>query len=577
MSYSGKLENLLVVSLEASERERMMSGDLSAGVDEAGDRWEIILKFYADSEDEFADRIRKQFPGSEVTVLLCGYCIVETYKSYIDAIAGLSEVAYVEKPKILNLNLINAKRESCLPVNYANKTYGGSGVLVAIIDTGINVDDAEFKNPDGTTRIISLWDQQSGKIYDSSEINDELAKNKSPEIFGENQALFYDYLNHGINVCKIACGNTGVAPDASILFVKLRRQDKGFSNTTDMMRAVDYSIRTAIMLNMPVAVNISYGSNYGSHLEDDIQTAYINDVSRVWKSTICVASGNEAQEAVHAGVKVKQSENKTVELAVRDYEQNISFTIWYSSLNEIMIKLFTPDGNLVQISPDFTEKTETGTVRRFTISDTEILAYTGNAKPYTQMNEVYVALNAANTESYIASGVWKITIDGVSVKEPNVNLWLSSAVTMNEGTGFLQPVPELTFTLPSTARNVISVGSYNAVTLTPSAFSGRGFVAETEDFTDVKPDITAPGENIMIDKKTTVTGTSFAVPFVTGAAALLMEWGIVQGNDPYMYGDKLKAALKKGAVQLQGQPTPSPVTGWGRLCVERSVPNARKV
>jgi hypothetical protein len=81
----------------------------------------------------------------------------------------------------------------------------------------------------------------------------------------------------------------------------------------------------------------------------------------------------------------------------------------------------------------------------------------------------------------------------------------------------------------------------------------------------------------MIDTKTTVTGTSFAVPFVTGAATILMEWGIVQGNDAYMYGDKLKAALKKGAVQLSGQPTPSPVTGWGRLCVERSVPGVGKV
>jgi subtilisin family serine protease len=508
---------------------------------------------------------------------LCGYCIVETYKSYIDDIAGLSEVAYVEKPKILNLNLINAKRESCLPVSIVGKPYSGKGVIVAIIDTGINVDDAEFKNPDGTTRIISLWNQQSGKIYDSSEINDELAKHKSPEIFGENQALFYDYSNHGINVCKIACGNTGVASDASILFVKLRRSDKGFSNTTDLMRAVDYSIRTAIRLNMPVAVNISYGSNYGSHLEDDIQSSYINDVSRVWKSAICVASGNEAQEAVHAGVEVMQSQNKTVELAVRDYEQNISFAIWYSSINEIMIKLFAPDGNFVQISPNFTEKTEAGTVRRFTISDTEILAYTGNAKPYTQMNEVYVGLSAPNPQSYIAAGVWKIVLDGVSVREPNVNLWLSSAVTLNEGTGFLLPTPELTFTIPSTARNVISVGSYNAVTLTPSAFSGRGFVAETADFTGAKPDITAPGENVMIDTKTTVTGTSFAVPFVTGAAAILMEWGIVQGNDAYMYGDKLKAALKKGAVQLQGQPTPSPVTGWGRLCVERSVPGVGKV
>ena len=573
MSYSQKLENLLVISLESSNSERMSSADLSAGVDTERDRWEIIVKYYAMSETEFVNHIKDNYPGSGVTALLCNYAVIVTSRNNINLIAAETMVEYIEKPKMLYYNLTNEKRESCIPArasvlqeyNESDRIEGlsGKGVITAVIDTGIDISDKAFRDEDGLTRIIRLWDQQSGRIYDSMDINDELAMRNSPAIYAGDETLFHDYSNHGINVCKIACGNDGVAYGSSIIFVKLRRSEDGFTQTTDMMMAVDYCIRTAAELGMPVAVNISYGSNYGPHLYDDIQTAYINDVSHVWKCVICVGSGNEAQASIHAHALISQSESEVVELAVREYEQNISFAIWCSPLDDIDVTIVSPEN----VAYEFPKQSMV--VHRTWLADTQIITYIGEPKPYSEAREVYVVLNAG---TYVTSGLWKLIFKGRFIKNGSINIWLSSAVTLNQGTGFLRPSAELTFTVPSTASSVITVGAYNSATMTPSAFSGRGYVSGTGYATITKPDIAAPGENVYVDASNVVTGTSFAVPFVTGSAALLMEWGIVNGNDVYMYGDKLKAALNKGAVQLPGQPVQSSVTGWGRLCLRNSIP-----
>lgn len=135
-------------------------------------------------------------------------------------------------------------------------------------------------------------------------------------------------------------------------------------------------------------------------------------------------------------------------------------------------------------------------------------------------------------------------------------------------------MPETTLTIPSTASGVISVGAYNDSNLAYADFSGRGFTRQTRQ---VKPDLAAPGVDIITAKAgggyEAVTGTSFAAPFVTGSAALLMQWGIVDGNDPFLYGEKVKAYLIRGARHLPGYTEwPNERVGYGALCVEESIP-----
>lgn len=167
--------------------------------------------------------------------------------------------------------------------------------------------------------------------------------------------------------------------------------------------------------------------------------------------------------------------------------------------------------------------------------------------------------------------MWRINFIPDKIRTGFFDMWLPAAASLNPKTGFTRPDSSLTYTVPSTSSNVITVGSYNAATNTPSPFSGRGYVTQSESGIAVKPDIVAPGENVRIDERTIVSGTSYAVPFVTGASALLMEWGIVRGNDLFLYGEKLKAHLIKGSLPLNGMNIPDDVTGWGKMCMAQSI------
>lgn len=150
-------------------------------------------------------------------------------------------------------------------------------------------------------------------------------------------------------------------------------------------------------------------------------------------------------------------------------------------------------------------------------------------------------------------------------------MWMS-ANPVSKDTAFINSNPFTTLTIPSTALNAVSVGAYNSATNAYADFSGRGY---TVGIMTVKPDIMAPGVNITGAKNgggyVTRTGTSVAAPFVTGSAAIIMEWGIVRGNDLYMYGEKLKAVLLRGAVPLPGIRIPSANAGWGKLCLKNSI------
>ena len=150
-------------------------------------------------------------------------------------------------------------------------------------------------------------------------------------------------------------------------------------------------------------------------------------------------------------------------------------------------------------------------------------------------------------------------------------MWLPSENVLNEGTGFLFPSVQGSLTIPSTAFRTIGVGAYNSATMTYADFSGRGSGVR------IKPDLVAPGVDILAPIPGggfgEFSGTSFATPFVTGSAALLMQWGIVVGNDPFLYGEKVRAYFQRGAREILGfEEYPNQVVGYGALCVEESLP-----
>ena len=579
---SQKIENLLNLALDATPREREKSLELDVGYDPAEKTWDLIVKYSGSLEAVRA-------LASSVVELQNEYAVITIRESDIEALTQIPEIEYIEKPKRLFFQVANGRRVSCIDSVQQDTRLSlyGQGILVAIIDSGIEYENVDFRNEDGTTRILALWDQSlapgEGRVppkgyavgaeYTSGQINEALGRSTLDD---RRQIVpSQDTSGHGTAVAGVAAGNgrnssgqyAGAAPKSNLLVVKLGNPVKdGFPRTTELMQGIDYVVRKALELRMPVAVNISFGNTYGSHDGSSLLERFIDDISNIWKSCICIGSGNEAASAGHTSGIMRMGREEIIQLAVQSSQPAISIQIWKEYTDIVDISLMTPAG--VTIGPI----QEILGPQRFSVGQTEILLYYGEPSPYSTAQEIFIDM--LPKETYVASGVWRLILNPRKVVSGAYELWLPSENVLNQGTGFLFPTDQTTLTIPSTAGRVVTVGAYNALTFAYADFSGRGY---TRGANLVKPDIVAPGVDVTAAAigggYAQFTGTSFAVPFVTGGAALMMEWGIVRNNDPYLYGEKVKAYLRRGARALPGfTEYPNPQVGYGALCVRDSIP-----
>lgn len=572
-----KLENLLNLALDATPEERARSQELETGYLPAEQAWELIVKYSGS-----LDAVREL--GIRVEEMRNEYAILTVPESLIDAVSALAQIEYVEKPKRLFFAIARAKSASCInPLQEQPFGLTGRDVLVAVLDSGIDYYLDDFRNPDGSTRIAALWDQTLDRVFTPEEINAALdtgSRSQARELLPS-----FDASGHGTAVAGIAAGNgrgssgayRGVAYEAGLLVVKLKTAVAGgFPRTTELMRAANFAVTKAVELGKPLAINISFGNTYGSHDGTSLLETFLNDIGNYGRTTIVVGSGNEGAAAGHtsgrlrigtpgaAGQEIREQEQ--VELSVAPYETGLSVQLWKSYVDEFRIRLRTPSGQMLgplqsQLGP-----------QRFRYRDMQILVYYGKPNPYSQAQEIY--FDFIPSANYIESGIWSFFLEPVRIVTGNYDFWLPSAGILNTSTGFLLPTPDTTLTIPSAAAKVITAGAYNSDYQSYADFSGRGFTRMTNQ---VKPDLVAPGVGVMAPRSgggyEAVTGTSFAAPIVAGSVALLMQWGIVDGNDPFLYGEKAKAYLRRGARQLPGfNEYPNPLLGYGTLCVRGSLP-----
>lgn len=580
-----KLDNLLNLALDATEEEREKSRNLNVGYEKQTRKWEIIVKY-----SEMGDSVEALLGGSGISVvpLLGGYAIVTLPESMLEEYSRRPQIEFIEKPTRLYFEDLFSKEASCITQvqrdEPGNLQLTGRGVLIGIVDSGVDYRHPAFLTADGKSRILRLWDQSipgnppegyaTGTEYTNEEINEALSLSVQE---GRRLVPSEDGSGHGTAVLGVAAGsdfsrgavNRGVAYESDLLVVKMGipRQDS-FPRTTELMQGVDYLVRQAIRLGRPIALNLSFGNNYGSHRGDSLLETYLDNVSGMGKNVICVGMGNNGNDALHTGGKLSPGEIQEIELGVGAFEPTLNVQLWKNYEDEMEIYLENPAGE--RVGPIF----ETLGAQRWQAGNTELLIYYGKPAPYHVTQEIYVDFLARDRKRpYVDSGVWKIILAARNIKNGEYFLWLPGGKTLNPGTAFYLPRPQGTLTIPATARRVISVGAYDARQNTYADFSGRGCRA----LPDPKPDLVAPGVDIYAPRSgggyASFTGTSFSTPFVTGVAALLMEWGITRRKDPYLYGEKLKAYLRRGAKALQGsEKLPNDLIGWGRLCLESSLP-----
>ena len=492
-----------------------------------------------------------------------GYGIAEIPIENLVALATSPEIQYIELPKSLYADDYESNRASCI-TQLNSSEFNGKGVLIGFIDTGIDYTHPAFRNPDGTTRIEYIYDlDEGGKVYTKEQINEALKSSDPYSIVNST-----DITGHGTHVVGIACAGGkidkqyyGVAPESSIAMVKVARSQ--FALSTQIMRGIKFLIDKSKELDTPLAINMSLSTNDGAHNGSSLLEQYISTIAAIERVTIVIAAGNEGEAAHHVGGTLEEVND--VYFNISSDESIVVINLYKSILPQLSIELISPYG--IGTGEILVKEG----VNEGTIGNSRYSIYLTGPKPFDVSGEIGIILTGIN--GFVYSGQWKITLRKLNKYDGNFDMWLPISEGLNVNTKFLEPVVYNTLGIPATVKNVISVGSYNYLVDIISPFSGRG---EKYNGQYIKPDIVAPGEGIYssipnraFDKK---TGTSMATPQVTGAAALMMQWGIVNGNDPYLYGERVKYFLILGSKKTR-QDIEYPDAGWGygELCLRESI------
>ncbi|ELC8454041.1 S8 family serine peptidase [Clostridium perfringens] len=504
--------------------------------------------------------------GAKVEDLGYGFGILIIKVNDLNRIIELEGLQYIELPKILYTSAYDSNRASCIPSVWNNYNLTGEGILVGFLDTGIDYTHNAFKDDEGNTRIEYIYDLENGVVYDKNKINEAL---KSEDPFSIVPEI--DLSGHGTHVAGIACAggninfdNYGVAYKSSIAMVKITGENSlRAALSTQLMRGLKFLMDKSNEINKPLVVNISLSTNDGSHNGSSLLEKYIQTFTQLQKAVIVVAAGNEGNSAHHVGGKMKKEED--LDLNIGDGEKGIILDFFKPVLVDVSVEVISPTGvstGPMELSESYKE--------RF-VGREKIVVYSTGPKPFDIQGQTTISILPLGDT--ITSGGWRIIVRKLNNYEGYFDIWLPIAEGLNERTRFLQPSVYNTLGIPATVEGVISVGSYNFLNNNLSAFSGRG-VVRPEWL--IKPDLVAPGENILSTVEEqgfdTKSGTSMAAPQVSGICALLFEWGIIRNNDPFLYGERIKYYLIKGAKRtIFGEAYPNPDLGYGFVCLDRTM------
>ncbi|WP_244835200.1 S8 family peptidase [Clostridium sp. BJN0001] len=489
------------------------------------------------------------------------FAIVNIPITKIFDLAKINEIQYMELPQNLYESKIteetDLRQKEGISAEY-NLT--GKDVIVGFIDSGIDYMHPAFMDKEGNTRILYIYDLTNNAVYSKSDIDKAIKSDDPSEIVPEN-----DTTGHGTHVAGEACAGgsipdeyKGISEEAYIIMVKSGRGN--WVLASNIMKGLKFLIDKSKEVNMPIVVNISLSTNNGLHNGSSLLEQYISAIANLERVTIVVAAGNEGDAGHYTSGIIKNTQVRSFNIS--SDENLISINMYKSVLPNASINIIGPGGQksgFINISQGYYSGN---------ISSDRYSIFISGPKPFNLVSQIQIMLTPIVSD-YLVKGTWKIEVKSDGRDTGVFYIWLPVLEGINPKTRFLDPVQTNTLGIPATVENVISVGSYNSLTNTLSTFTGRG--RESLDLSLIKPDIVAPGENIIgplngggYGKK---TGTSMAAAQVSGICGLFSQWGIVDKNDLYLYGQRLKYYLAIGANRDRANIIyPNVSWGYGAIC-----------
>ena len=459
----------------------------------------------------------------------------------------------------------------------------GKGTAVAVIDSGIDYQNAVFRNAGGS-RIAYLWDQ-------SLEDGTDIAGTEVPygRLFRKNdidQALAFedpfsvvpsrDTNGHGTALAGIAAGNmvpgenfTGAAPEATLIIIKVKPAKQYLRNfylyppdaevfqENDVMMAIAYAISWAKKLEMPLSICLGIGSSQGAHLGTNALSQSVDYVANFSQVSVSVAAGNEGNTRNHStGIFSQGREQVVTELRVAEREQGFTMEFWGEPPEIYGLSIQSPTGEILEVSSSIGSRTQE---LSFVFVETKVYVNYILIERQTGYSLVYIRF------FHPASGIWKIFTQARNRQNVQFHMWLPVEGLISQDTYFLEPSPYTTVTAPGDARNSITATAYQHRDGSIYIAAGRGYTPDGM----ITPHLAAPGVNVKVPLVRggfgTRSGTSISAAQMSGIAALLFEWAIIRDNQPFFTGSSVKYYLQRGARREENMQYPNPEWGYGKV------------
>ncbi|MBQ4536150.1 MAG: S8 family peptidase [Lachnospiraceae bacterium] len=458
----------------------------------------------------------------------------------------------------------------------------GEGVVVCIIDTGIDYRNPVFLDGAGNSRILSIWDQtvqegtppegfSYGSEYTREQINQALLSENPFSVVPSR-----DENGHGTAMAGVAAGSNlgggytylGAAPDAELVIVKLKEckpylrdfylvpEGVPAYQENDIMLAVAYADSFAQTFRRPVVICLGIGTNMGDHNGSSFLSGYLNSVAIQRSRAVVVCGGNEGNAAHHYHGRLSLENNNRVNVEIRVGESSRGFylELWGSVPDVFNLTIRSPGGE---------------TIPPIRLINRQSITY-GFIYERTQITVEGTLVETASGEQVIrfriqdpTPGIWSFQVAAVGeVYNGEFHMWLPITQFLDTQVYFLESSPYVTLTEPAMARNVISVSTYNSANNSFYTESGRGF----DRTGNIRPDLAAPGVNIptVLGR---MSGSSLAAAVTTGAVAQFLQWAVVEGNSPNAQSREIKNYFIRGASRDADLNYPNREWGYGRLDV----------